>query len=90
MLEQFAQLYEDKVRVVGMGTQDSADLAGQFLDRHTLENVFMTWDESFQTWEYYQVRGQPTVILVDPQGTPLGQWWGLTQEAATMVEEFGA
>jgi len=73
-----------------MGTQDSLDLATQFLERHTLSNVLMTWDESFQTWDYYQVRGQPTVILVEPDGNPLGQWWGLTEEAATLVEEYGS
>lgn len=73
-----------------MGTQDSLDLASQFLERHALDNVLLTWDESFQTWQYYQVRGQPTVILVDPQGTPLGQWYGLTQEAAMLVEQYGA
>ena len=48
----------------------------------------MTWTESFDSWQYYQVRGTPSVILVDPQGQPMGQWFGLTQEMVTMVEEF--
>lgn len=73
-----------------MGSQDSLDLATQFLDRHGLETVLVTWDQSFETWNYYQVRGQPVVILVDPQGVPLGQWRGLTQEAADLVESFEA
>lgn len=73
-----------------MGSQDSSDLAQQFLDRHQLTTLLMTWDASFATWEYYQVRSQPTVILVDPDGLPMGQWFGLTEEAAAMVEAFGS
>ncbi|MEM7275228.1 MAG: hypothetical protein AAF547_19275 [Actinomycetota bacterium] len=72
-----------------MGSQDSIELAQQFLDRHQVNTPLMTWDSSFETWRYYQVRGQPTVILVDPQGTPIGQWFGLTQEAADLVESYG-
>lgn len=71
-----------------MGTQDSFGLAEQFLERNQVQTPLMTWDETFSTWEYYQVRGQPTAILVDPQGQPMGQWFGLTQEMVTMVEEF--
>lgn len=88
MLEQFAQIYEGEVRVVGMGAQDSLGLAEDFLLRNELETPLMTWTESFDSWQYYQVRGTPSVILVDPQGQPMGQWFGLTQEMVTMVEEF--
>ena len=89
MVEQFAQIYEDKVRVVGMGTQDSFGLAEEFVARHGSATPLMTWDETFQTWDYYQVRGQPVVILLDPAGKPLGQWYGLTQEMVDMVEAYG-
>lgn len=88
MLEQFAQIYEDKVRVVGMGTQDSFGLAEDFLARNELSTPLMTWDETFETWAHYDVRGQPVVILLDPAGQMLGQWYGLTREAADLVENF--
>ncbi len=71
-----------------MGTQDSLGLAEDFIARNQVSTPLMTWDESFSTWQYYQVRGQPSTILVDPSGEPLGQWFGLTQEMVTMVENF--
>jgi hypothetical protein len=71
-----------------MGTQDSLGLAEEFIARNEVSTPLMTWDESFQTWQYYQVGGQPSAILVDPSGQPMGQWFGLTQEMVTMVENF--
>ena len=46
----------------------------------------MTWDETFQTWEHYEVRRQPTVVLVDAAGETLGQWSGLSQDMVDLVE----
>lgn len=71
-----------------MGTQDSLGQAEDFLERNSVTTPLMTWDESFQTWDYYDVRGQPVVILVDPDGNPLGQWFGLTSEAVELVENY--
>ncbi len=71
-----------------MGTQDSFGLAEQFVARTGTETPLMTWDETFATWDFYQVRGQPTAILLDPAGMPLGQWFGLTQEMVTLVENY--
>ncbi len=79
-------MYKDDVRVVGMGTQDDLGLAEDFLDRHNPDSVLMTWDESFATWDYYEVRGQPTTILVDPSGRPLGQWVGLDNEIVSILD----
>lgn len=90
MVEQFAQQHADKVRVVGMGTQDGLELAEDFVARHGTETPLMTWDETFETWAYYEVRGQPTAILVDPDGNQLGRWHGLTQEMVDLVEAYGA
>lgn len=71
-----------------MGTQDSLEQAEDFLERNSVTTPLMTWDESFQTWDYYDVRGQPVVILVDPVGNQLGQWYGLTREAVELVENY--
>ncbi len=48
----------------------------------------MTWDETFETWAHYEVRGQPQVILLDENGAKLGQWFGLTREAVDLVENY--
>ena len=86
MVEQFAQLYEGRVRVIGMGTQDGIGLAEDFVSRNGTSTPLMTWDESFATWDYYQVRGQPATILLDPNGQPIGQWFGLSNEIVDIVE----
>ena len=76
MVEQFAQEYGDQVRVVGMGAQDNLDLAYNFLETTGATTPFMIWDQGFDTWVYYGVRGQPTAILVDVEGNPLQGWRG--------------
>lgn len=73
-----------------MGTQDSLGLAEDFVARNGTETPLMTWDETFETWAYYGVRGQPQTILLDPAGQPLGQWFGLSQEMVELVDAFGA
>jgi hypothetical protein len=90
VVEQFAQRYEDKVRVVGLGTQDSYGLAEEFVARNGTATPLMTWDETFLTWDHYEVRGQPVTILLDPAGQPLGQWYGMTQEMVDLVDGYGA
>ena len=59
-----------------MGAQDSFDYAQEFRQTTGTESFLMIWDESFTTWEYYGVRGQPTAILVDPTGEPIEAWLG--------------
>lgn len=86
VVEQFAQIYEGKVRVVGMGAQDDLDFAERFLERTGVSTPLMTWDASFETWAYYQVRGQPVTILLDPNGNPLGQWFGLSSEIVDLID----
>ncbi len=59
-----------------MGTQDSLDEAGDFVRDTGTTSFLMTWDQSFETWQYYGVRGQPNAILVSSSGEPLLQWAG--------------
>lgn len=63
-----------------MGAQDSYAFAQEFRSSTGTESFLMTWDESFETWQYYGVRGQPTAILVDPTGNPLIGWSGAFDE----------
>ena len=47
----------------------------------------MGTQDSFELAEaYYEVRGQPTLILVDRAGLPLGTWNFLSDELVQLVE----
>jgi hypothetical protein len=74
------QEHGDQVRVIGLGSQDSLGLAQQFMDATGTAGVEMYWDPNFESWSYYQVRSQPTAILLDPQGVPLQGWRGSFDE----------
>lgn len=67
-----------------MGAQDNFDLAQQFAESTGTKSFPMIWDASFDTWRYYQVRGQPTAILVDPNGQPIKGWSGRFPEAEVL------
>ncbi len=59
-----------------MGAQDSLALAEDFLDSTGATTPLMIWDETFASWIYYEITGQPTAILVDPRGAPIQGWRG--------------
>ncbi len=59
-----------------MGAQDSFGQAEDFRNDFGTESFLMIWDESFASWQYYGVRGQPTAILVDATGEPITGWTG--------------
>ena len=40
----------------------------------------MLWDGSFQAWIDLQLTGQPSAVLLAPDGTELGRWWGMVPE----------
>ncbi len=66
--------------MVGLGSQDSLALAESFVADTGAESMLMVWDESFESWLFYGVRGQPTAILVAPDGTAIAAWQGLFPE----------
>ncbi|MEM7341121.1 MAG: hypothetical protein AAF467_20860 [Actinomycetota bacterium] len=59
-----------------MGAQDTLGLAESFVQETGATTPLMIWDESFATWSYYGVTGQPIAILVDPSGEPITGWRG--------------
>ena len=59
-----------------MGAQDNFGFAQEFRESTGTKSFLMIWDESFTTWQYYGVRGQPTAILVDETGQPIQGWVG--------------
>ena len=63
-----------------MGAQDSFEFAQEFQESTGARSFTMIWDESFESWAYYGVRGQPTAILVDPNGQPIVGWSGFFDE----------
>ena len=63
-----------------MGAQDSLEQAGEFLEITGVITPLMIWDESFTTWSYYGITGQPTAILVATDGQPIAGWLGRFDE----------
>jgi len=59
-----------------MGAQDSLPQAEEFVESTGTATPLMIWDEGFESWDYYGVRGQPTAILVDATGNPIQGWSG--------------
>ncbi len=59
-----------------MGAQDSFGQAEDFHNDFGTNSVTMIWDQGFDSWSYYGVRGQPTAILVDASGEPITGWTG--------------
>jgi len=59
-----------------MGAQDDFGFAQEFRTTTGAESFLMIWDESFTTWQYYGVRGQPAAILVDSTGEAIQGWTG--------------
>lgn len=63
------------MRVIGLGTQDSLGQANDFDNKY--DTTFeMLWDESFVSWQAIGVRSQPTVVMLQPDGTPITGWIG--------------
>jgi len=63
------------VKVIGLGTQDSLGQANDFDNKYNT-TFDMLWDESFLSWQEIGVRSQPTVALLDPDGTFIQGWVG--------------
>ena len=59
-----------------MGAQDDFAFAQEFRSSTGTESFLMIWDESFASWQYYGVTGQPAAVLVDPTGEPIAGWTG--------------
>ncbi len=71
----FAEANADKLDVIGLGTQDDATMAAEFVERHGIPFT-MLWDETFESWQPFGIRSQPAFILLDRDGNSLGEWTG--------------
>lgn len=83
---EFAEDQGDRVTVVGLGTQDDAAMAGEFIDRHDIPFT-MLWDETFESWQAFGITRQPAVVLLSAAGEVLGTWSGSlpTDEVEALV-----
>jgi hypothetical protein len=59
--------------VIGLGTQGEYGEAQDFVARHGI-TFRMFWDDSFKSWDGYDVWRQPTSILVSRGGTEMKRW----------------
>lgn len=60
---------------MGLGTQDSLAEAEAFVDDHGT-TFQMLWDETFESWAAFGVRGQPAALLFAANGEPIEGWQG--------------
>ena len=69
--------------MIGLGTQDSLGQANDF-DNDFGTSFEMLWDESFVSWQTIGVTSQPTVVMLQPDGTPITGWVGGIPEAEVL------
>jgi len=74
-MKEFAEANADTVEVIGIGTQDDAAMAADFVERHDIP-FQMLWDESFETWVAFGINAQPATALFSSDGEVLGAWMG--------------
>lgn len=62
--------------MIGVGTQDSLEMAQDFVVDYGTVSFPMLWDPTFQSWAELGINGQPAGMLVSPDGTLVAQWRG--------------
>ena len=62
--------------MIGLGTQDTAELGVSFVESTGTFSFPMYWDESFATWAAFGITAQPAAVLLGGDGTVLGGWLG--------------
>jgi hypothetical protein len=70
--------------VVGLGTQDSANQAVDFVETYGTYSFPMYWDETFLSWEVFGIRSQPAAAMLAPDGEVLAAWLGAFDEAEVL------
>lgn len=67
-MEQFASEYGDKIEIIGVGAQDSIELAEEFKLSVGIESFDLLWDPSFQTWSDFGVTVNSQAVFLYPNG----------------------
>ncbi len=71
--------------MIGLGTQDDADYAVDFVVSRSTYSFPMYWDETFQSWNELGVARQPAAVLFSAEGAELARWQGMF-DAAEVLE----
>ncbi len=64
------------MQVVGLGAQDDADLAREFVDEFDLRSPRMVWDPTRDSWRQLGIPAQPAAILFGAGGAEVRRWFG--------------
>lgn len=72
------------MNIIGLGTQDSADMARDFVERGGTHSFPVYWDETFVSWEVFGIRSQPAAAMLSPDGEVLAGWLGAFDEAEVL------
>ena len=70
--------------MIGLGTQDDADMAVEFVASYGTYSFPMYWDETFETWEAFGIGSQPAAAMLSPEGEVLAGWLGSFDEAEVL------
>lgn len=70
--------------MIGLGTQDDADMAVDFVERGGIYSFPVYWDETFASWEAFGIRSQPAAAMLSPDGEILAGWFGGFDEAEVL------
>lgn len=70
--------------MIGLGTQDSAEEAVDFVERGGTHSFPMYWDETFVSWEVFGIASQPAAALLSPDGEVLAGWLGAFDQAEVL------
>jgi len=49
-----------------LGTQNALTDAQDFRARNGVETLRLLWDDTFDSWEHFEVTSQPAAVLLDP------------------------
>jgi hypothetical protein len=74
-LEQFARDHQTDLTVMGLGARSDYEEARDFAARYRI-TFRMFWDHGFDSWDGFDVWGQPVSILVSRSGTRIKRWIG--------------
>ena len=69
---------------MGLGTQDTAEEAVDFVRNGGTYSFPMYWDETFRSWEAFGIRSQPAAVLLAPDGEVMTGWVGAFDEAEVL------
>jgi thiol-disulfide isomerase/thioredoxin len=75
-LDAFVEEHGSEVKLVGIGTRDDPELAGEFLEVTGVERFPLLWEPTGEAWSTFGVTAQPYSVLYDAEGAELQRWPG--------------